>query len=78
MAEVEQDKSRGGAIRFWMGQAVISLLAAFVAAQNFRHGNFVTMPTTADIMPILVTFAVIFAAVASLTLISRRLNTRPN
>jgi hypothetical protein len=77
MAETERGKSRRGEIRFWLGQGLISLLAAFVATQNFRHGNFVTMPTSDDVIPFLVTFALIFAAVASVTLLSRRFNTRP-
>ena len=60
-------------IRFWLGQAFICLIAAFIA-QSFRYGNMWRMWTRSDLLPILLAFVIIFAAVASVTLLARRLN----
>ena len=61
-------------IRFWLGQAFICLIAAIIASQSFRYGNIWTMPTRSDLLPILLAFVMIFAAVACVTLLARRLN----
>ena len=58
--------------KFWLWQAFISLLAAYIATQHWRHGTLAIRPTAGDIRPTLIAFAIIFAAVVAVTHLAAR------
>lgn len=60
--------------KFWLGQAFVSLLAAYIGVQHFRHGTLAIRPTASDIVPILIAFGIIFAAVVGVTHLAAHLN----
>jgi len=74
MADDGHSEAPRGQIRFWLSEASITLLAAFIGAQAIRHGTLLVRPTGADAAYTLVAFAVIFALVVVVTFSSDRLN----
>lgn len=74
MTDDERRNSLIDRTKFWVWQAFISLLAAYITAQHFRHGTVAVRPTAGDIVPVLIAFAIIFAAVVGVTHLAARLN----
>jgi hypothetical protein len=60
--------------KFWLWQAFISLLAAYISTQHWRHGTLAVRPSAGDIGPTLIAFAIIFAAVIGVTHLAARFN----
>lgn len=74
MSKSGKESGREAEIGHWLREALISLLAGFIASQSIRHGSPAVRPTGKDAVYALIGFAIIFAAVVAITRLAAQLD----